>query len=187
MTSTVKIVENGRTVYEGPDRRANPARADRSADRAQANGEPSPLPVATSDKPAPVEVNAERVKNPAKVAAGKARAAQAALRKAAAAGGAQAPAPVAKKAPAKKAAAKKAPAKKAKSPARVAAGKRIGAAKKAATKARPAKKAPRAAAGDGMVVVAFRAPKELKKKLGKLGGGEFLRKRIDAATVPAGA
>ena len=39
---------------------------------------------------------------------------------------------------------------------------------------------------DAMVVVAFRVTPAQKKKLAKLGGGEFIRRRIEAATIPAG-
>lgn len=100
---------------------------------------------------------AVKTKNPAKVAAGKARAAQAAQRKADALAAAAKPAPVAK------------PAKP-----------------KAKPKAAKAVKVARVRAqsvpsSTAMVVIAFRGSKEQKKKFLKLGGGEWARKRIDAA------
>lgn len=118
---------------------------------------------------------AAKVKDPRKVAAGKARAEQARKAKEAAAQ-AQAATPKAP-APAKKAAAKKAPAKAAKK----------AAAKPATVKGKKAPKAPTAAPAnpDAMEVVAFRASAAQKAKFQALGGGEWARKRIDAAQVPA--
>lgn len=108
---------------------------------------------------------AAKVKDPRKVAAGKARAAQA---KAAGVKGKftkAAPAP----APAPKAAKKAAPAKKAAGGARKGTGPKV-----------------KDESAGAMVVAAFRVTKDQKAKLDKLGNGEFVRRCIERASLPAG-
>lgn len=161
---TLRVFESGRVV-------PSPGRPPRDwaaiVNRARAHALPA------EERPAPVE----RVKNPAKVAAGKARAAQAAARKAAEASklAAVVTVPAAKKAPAKAASKPKArakPAAKAKP------------ATKAARGGKRAGSGPKPANGAAMVVVAHRVTPAQKKKLDKLGPN-WLRARIDAATVSA--
>ncbi len=156
---TLRVYESGR-VAPVPGRPPKDWAA--IVSRARAHALPS------EDKP--VAPATERVKNPAKVAAGKARAAQAAARKAEASKLAAVPqVPAPKKTPAKapsKPKAKAKPAAKARGGARKGSG-------------------PKPAGGAAMVVVAFRVLPAQKKKLAKLGA-DWLRARIDAATVPAG-
>lgn len=126
--------------------------------------------VPAEERPQP----AVKAKDPKKVAAGKARAAQAAARKAAeAAANKDATAKAETKARATKPApTKKAPAKAAKPAAKVRGGARPGS-------------GPKPAAGVAMVVYAMRVTPEQKRKLLRLGS-DWLRARVDAATIPAG-
>lgn len=132
------------------------------------------------DKPTNVEAPAVKVKDPRKVAAGRARAEKARLAREAAAKtpGAVIDATVTK-------GAKKAKAKPTAKRARADAAARVKPAPKARGGARPGTgPKPKDASGKALVVVAFRVSPEQKKKLAKLGNGEFIRDRIDRATVP---
>lgn len=125
-----------------------------------------------SDAPSAPAAEVPRVKNPAKVAAGKARAAQAKARR-------EAEAAAAKKVKTagEKVRSNRAAAKKAKAPLAAVANdltKRGG--------ARP-NSGPKPAAGEAMVVTAMRVTKLQKEKLAKLGAN-WLRARIDSATLP---
>lgn len=158
-----------------------------------AKGRAHALPSDVSDKPAPTlaEATGERVKNPAKVAAGKARAEKARLAREAAGN-----APAAKK-PAAKAKAKRHPKAgpkkltvKAKKPAKPSPFPTAAKTKPpASAKPKAAKKGKAAAKSEpgpnAMVVVAVRVTKAQKRKLGKLGGGEWMRDKIERATIPA--
>lgn len=128
---------------------------------------------------APADKPAERVKDPRKVAAGKARAEKARLAREAAAS-----APVAKKPAAKKPAAKKT----AKVKKKAKASPFPGVAKKPAAVKRGGARAgsgPKPKNGGPMKVAAFRLTPDQIKKLDKLGGVSFIRERIDRAAVPA--
>lgn len=129
-----------------------PAPWDRSTGwgRAGAHAVPADAPSAPS----------ERVKDPRKVAAGKARAAKAKAER-----DAKEQAAAKKAAAAKKQAATKKPAAK----------KGHGGARKGSG-AKPVN-------GEAMEVIAFRGTPAQKAKFAKLGGGEWARARIDAATV----
>lgn len=166
---TLRVYASGRVV-PGPGR--PPKNWGAIVARARAHALPADGPSDTA------QVAPPKVKNPAKVAAGKARAAKAAAAKAAAA-----QAQVAAVLPKAKPKADKAPAKAVSKPKAKPAAK---------AKAKPAAKAkggaragsgPKPKSGDAMVVHAVRVSPSQKKKLAKLGA-EWLRARIEAATVP---
>jgi hypothetical protein len=171
---TLRVYESGRVVpLPGRPPKSWQQVIARAAAHALPSDGPATAPAEVRQEPAPA-----KVKDPRKVAAGKARAAQAKAAREAAGKTAAAPAP------AKKAAAKRAPAKAASKPkAKPAAKAKAKPAKTPAKRggARPGS-GPKPASGDAMVVAAFRVTKAQKKKLGKLGA-EWLRARIDAATV----